>query len=154
VLLTAQIASAYYCPSTGRWLNRDPKEEDGWNNIDLNNSFTSDFADQQSNLNTYESMSNDPIDSIDKLGLVCIKVTTDLVDWRWIKGNFFKKAIIATFIGHEFPIVNKFGSCDCQCNWKNLRVDYLSGILLADPPLPLQNILIAVDLKITTDICN
>ena len=24
VMLTAQIASAYYCPSTGRWLSRDP----------------------------------------------------------------------------------------------------------------------------------
>ena len=24
VLAAAQIASAYYCPSTGRWLSRDP----------------------------------------------------------------------------------------------------------------------------------
>ena len=29
VLLTAQIASAYYCPSTGRWLSRDPIGEPG-----------------------------------------------------------------------------------------------------------------------------
>ncbi len=29
VLLTAQIASAYYCPSTGRWLSRDPVDEQG-----------------------------------------------------------------------------------------------------------------------------
>jgi hypothetical protein len=27
VLMTTQIASAYYCPSTGRWLSRDPHEE-------------------------------------------------------------------------------------------------------------------------------
>jgi hypothetical protein len=30
VLLTAQIASAYYCPSTGRWLSRDPIGEAGF----------------------------------------------------------------------------------------------------------------------------
>jgi hypothetical protein len=30
VLLTAQIASAYYCPSTGRWLSRDPISEPGF----------------------------------------------------------------------------------------------------------------------------
>jgi hypothetical protein len=30
VLLAAQIASAYYCPSTGRWLSRDPIGEPGF----------------------------------------------------------------------------------------------------------------------------
>jgi hypothetical protein len=30
VLLTAQITSAYYCPSTGRWLSRDPVGERGF----------------------------------------------------------------------------------------------------------------------------
>ncbi len=30
VLLTAQIASAYYCPSTGHWLSRDPIGEPGF----------------------------------------------------------------------------------------------------------------------------
>jgi len=33
VLLTAQIASAYYCPSTGRWLSRDPLGEPGFENL-------------------------------------------------------------------------------------------------------------------------
>jgi hypothetical protein len=33
VLLTAQIASAYYCPSTGRWLSRDPIGELGFENL-------------------------------------------------------------------------------------------------------------------------
>jgi hypothetical protein len=32
-LLTAQIASAYYCPSTGKWLNRDPLGEPGSANL-------------------------------------------------------------------------------------------------------------------------
>jgi len=30
VLLTAQVASAFYCPSTGRWLSRDPIGETGF----------------------------------------------------------------------------------------------------------------------------
>ena len=30
VLLTAQMASAYYCPSAGRWLSRDPIGEPGF----------------------------------------------------------------------------------------------------------------------------
>ena len=33
VLLTAQVASAYYCPSTGRWLSRDPIGEPGFENL-------------------------------------------------------------------------------------------------------------------------
>lgn len=32
-LLTAQIASAYYCPSTGRWLSRDPIGEPGFETL-------------------------------------------------------------------------------------------------------------------------
>ena len=33
VLLTAQIASAYYCPSTGHWLSRDPIGEPGFETL-------------------------------------------------------------------------------------------------------------------------
>ncbi len=32
-LLTAQIASAYYCPSTGHWLSRDPNGELGFQTL-------------------------------------------------------------------------------------------------------------------------
>ena len=35
VLLTAQIASAYYCPSTGRWLSRDPIGEPGFQALQM-----------------------------------------------------------------------------------------------------------------------
>lgn len=31
--MAAQIASAYYCPSTGRWANRDPLTEKGGRNL-------------------------------------------------------------------------------------------------------------------------
>ena len=30
VLLAAQVASAFYCPATGRWLSRDPMGEPGF----------------------------------------------------------------------------------------------------------------------------
>ena len=33
VLLTAQVASAYYCPSAGRWINRDVIQENGGVNL-------------------------------------------------------------------------------------------------------------------------
>jgi uncharacterized protein RhaS with RHS repeats len=33
VLVTAQVASAYYCPATGRWLSRDPIGEPGFENL-------------------------------------------------------------------------------------------------------------------------
>jgi hypothetical protein len=33
MLAAAQIASAYYCPSTGRWLSRDPMGEPGFENL-------------------------------------------------------------------------------------------------------------------------
>jgi uncharacterized protein RhaS with RHS repeats len=49
VLLTAQITSAYYCPSTGRWLSRDPIEEQGGENL-------------------YGFNSNDSMDKIDLFG--------------------------------------------------------------------------------------
>ena len=50
VLLTAQIASAYYCPSTGRWPSRDPIEEKGGKNL-------------------YNFVRNNPIDRYDLKGL-------------------------------------------------------------------------------------
>ena len=37
VVLTAQIASAYYCPSTGRWLSRDPIGEPGFQTAQVAN---------------------------------------------------------------------------------------------------------------------
>jgi hypothetical protein len=33
VLLATQIASAFYCPSTGRWLSRDPMGEQGFETL-------------------------------------------------------------------------------------------------------------------------
>jgi|GEM_PF-3514833 len=98
VLLTAQIASAYYCPSTGRWLSRDPIGEPGFqalqkaNMISQTGNLTSpsepsrwinrdsvseaDFAPRQwpdtqrdSGQNLYAFVGNDPIQYVDPFGL-------------------------------------------------------------------------------------
>ena len=56
VLCLAQTASAFYAPNLQRWVNRDPKHEDG-------------------GINLYEFAVNRPIDKFDPLGLavpVCV----------------------------------------------------------------------------------
>jgi hypothetical protein len=50
-ILTVRSGYRFYNPSTGRWLNRDPIEEDG-------------------GLNLYGMINNDPINTIDILGLL------------------------------------------------------------------------------------
>jgi hypothetical protein len=54
------MSSAYYSPSTGRWLSRDPIEEEG-------------------GLNEYVSFANEPVGLIDQLGLktLLIKAARD-----------------------------------------------------------------------------
>ena len=59
-LLLATTASAFYNPSTGRWLNRDPIEEKGGKNL-------------------YGSVANQPPNAIDRLGLAVGKITIRLI---------------------------------------------------------------------------
>jgi hypothetical protein len=88
VLLTAQIASAYYCPSTGRWLSRDPIGEPGfqvsqvaaqvhttatsnrWINRDPNN--------HGLGLNLCAFVGNDAINNKDNLGMMKYSEIQDL----------------------------------------------------------------------------
>ena len=89
VLLTAQIASAYYCPSTGRWLSRDPIGEPGFVNLraagvvpkigQVVNSVSlprgrwikRDVATVKTAPNSYAFVFNNPIEQYDLLGLDC-----------------------------------------------------------------------------------
>jgi RHS repeat-associated protein len=59
----------YYSASTGRWLSRDPAEEDGGENV-------------------YAFVSNDPISAMDLLGLVDSKFKVTVGDgWKWPINN-------------------------------------------------------------------
>ena len=82
VLLTAQIASAYYCPSTGRWLSRDPIGEPGFQAMQtasspsgIGNSQPSgrwinrDRIEEKDGMNLFGFINGNPINLIDALGL-------------------------------------------------------------------------------------
>jgi RHS repeat-associated protein len=56
----------YYNPSTGRWLSRDPVEEDGFQLIEED--FSATGNDWGPNL--YDFVANDPLDGVDELGLM------------------------------------------------------------------------------------
>ena len=88
-LLTAQIATAFYCPSTGRWLSRDPIGEPGFQALQtsslpsrIGNSVLQtsgrwvnrDSIKESGGLNLYGCMANNPINQIDLLGLCKIKI--------------------------------------------------------------------------------
>ena len=84
VLLTAQIASAYYCPSTGRWLSRDPIGEPGFETVRSENTLPSvgsavrlrptrwiqrDPIESKNEPNRYVFVKNNPESKLDWLGL-------------------------------------------------------------------------------------
>ena len=74
VLLTAQIASAYYCPSTGRWLSRDPIGEPGFQTSQMATVAPSrwinrDSIQEKCSKNVYGFVLNNPADYVDVLGL-------------------------------------------------------------------------------------
>ena len=84
VLLTAQIAFAFYCPSTGRWLSRDPIGEPGFQTSQMASQITKpvqqhsdrwierDPVTAQNTENLYVFVSNDSISKLDALGLYSI----------------------------------------------------------------------------------
>jgi RHS repeat-associated protein len=57
----------YYAPSTGRWLNRDPSEEDGGTNL-------------------YQFVGNNAISQVDALGLWAVEQHYDIIH-RWLAGR-------------------------------------------------------------------
>ena len=87
VLLTAQIASAYYCPSNGRWLSRDPIGEPGFQTLRDANTLPQfnrtgslrparwiqrDSDESIKEPNRYIFVKNDPKSKIDALGLLSL----------------------------------------------------------------------------------
>jgi RHS repeat-associated protein len=78
VLLTAQIASAYYCPSTGRWPNRDPKGELGFELLRGGKPL------RQNDPNPYSYVYNSPVFGIDPDGL---SLWTKVKNFCWCKAK-------------------------------------------------------------------
>src|ERR1035441_8476417 len=77
----AREAQAFYNPSTGRWLSRDPNEEDG-------------------GLNLFSAVGNDFINGMDLLG--CVNVRFEVVRGRHMggwAGEWGSPAKFATEIG-------------------------------------------------------
>lgn len=84
-LSTTQLASAYYCPSDGRWLSRDPIGEPGFQALQTaaqtsirptplpssDRWIIRDPSPSSEESNEYAFVENKPISYFDKLGLAC-----------------------------------------------------------------------------------
>ncbi len=98
VLLTAQIASAYYCPATGRWLSRDPIDEPGFQALQvpqMPNAIQQQAARwierdpivAQQTANPYALLRNRPIRGVDRLGLEGIDSPSATLNVAMEQGN-------------------------------------------------------------------
>ncbi len=131
VLLAAQIASAYYCPSTGRWLSRDPMGEPGFEALRTANIvprvgqvvspaslppgrfFERDTIAAKKEPNRYAFAANDPITSIDALGLCTAYLCKRPVD--------FLPGPVAGALPYHWFLKASFGlgeesRCFCSCS--------------------------------------
>jgi hypothetical protein len=70
-LLSQEVCNAFYNPSVGRWLSRDPIEEKGFAGTFLANyrSVPQPPVQTKRTANLFVSMRNDPVSTIDLLGL-------------------------------------------------------------------------------------
>ena len=92
VLATAQIASAYYCPATGRWLSRDPIGEPGFQTLQAASPqviqqqsarwIDRDPIAAQQTANPYNFVKNNSVNVVDPLGLWATDVHHAIItDW-------------------------------------------------------------------------
>jgi len=66
--LFAREAQAFYNPSTGRWLSRDPLNELGFN-LPIHSQHSFNLGEEKGGINLYGFVVNSPILSIDRFGL-------------------------------------------------------------------------------------
>jgi hypothetical protein len=144
VLLSTQIASAYYCPSTGRWLSRDPKGElgftllkDGWikrsRSSSNQNCCPSCKRNANKNLiigdaNIYAFVNNDPLERIDYLGL------TDWgsqVDAAWFAAQ---KALPGSEFNDAFQVFGACNSLGLALAWARTQYNDCIADALMGPP--------------------
>jgi hypothetical protein len=128
VLLTAQIASAYYCPSTGRWLSRDPIGEPGFENLRAAGAFPKigrvtspipltssrwinrDPIVETKEPNRYVFVQNSPVQKIDVRGLGIANYTQygNYCGAGYCGGKVLKKCDVCDF---SVPAKNPMDSC-------------------------------------------
>ncbi len=152
VLLTAQIASAYYCPSTGRWLSRDPIGEPGFQALQTAaqtsirpTPFTSserwisrDPVPSHEEKNIYAFVENKPVSFVDSLGLSgckCGVKSLRAIDdgWNvqptWIAFNFHVVAKLRTGFPYQ-------ASCCKVVQWRQDTTTLNGQLVSADGNQP------------------
>jgi hypothetical protein len=129
-MLTAQIVCAYYCPSTGRWLSRDPLGEPGFElfrasgavpRVDRVVSIASlpglwinrDSNREKKEPSPYPFVANNPIMSVDSLGLCTAYLCKRPVDFLY--------SPIARNVPYHWFLKASFGlseesHCLCSCS--------------------------------------
>ncbi len=118
VLLASREAQAFYNPSTGRWLSRDPIEERG-------------------GINLYGFVENSPVDLTDRLGLLVIQKKSRIVH--------VGKCEIVVLYGHAWvpghwrwktPYEGSAGAalmCWPQSNSQGLGDDLMNSVIKGSP---------------------
>ena len=118
-LLLAQDAMAYYNPSTGRWLSRDPIAERGGANL-------------------YGFVGNDGVNRVDRLGLVDVKFIPPEV--QFVKPNIspialgsgteYREKLVQCRCGADYDVMDEADNlrkrCDVVC-----KVTFLADITLS-----------------------
>jgi len=106
-LAMAHAASAFYDANLGRWINRDPLGERGFENVSDNAG-----AAQQSE-NPYSFAMNDPNDRIDPLGLLgcsakkpCCSIRVKCTGGTYVPGIFFGECWFSPCV-----VLNATGTC-------------------------------------------
>jgi hypothetical protein len=94
--------SAFYNPSTGRWLNRDPIDEPGFGQCIALPMDLGSLSDFEEDLNAYRLVFNDPPDRNDPLGLASRRPST-------------KRPKVNPCDGYKKYIPQK--KCLCNCTW-------------------------------------
>ncbi len=117
----AREAQAFYNPSTGRWLSRDPIAEKGGKNL-------------------YGFVGNDSLDKIDKLGLIDV----DVYIWTW-KGIGIDFCHLYGSVGHVMIIdhattgmseVSQFPTPREHLHGINTRLDYVNTFKAEEQHVP------------------
>ncbi|MBP7825196.1 MAG: RHS repeat-associated core domain-containing protein [Verrucomicrobia bacterium] len=104
----------YYDPSTGRWPNRDPIGEQG----------SDDPLEDDRDLNLYGFVNNDPLNAIDRLGLLSFSSGCDEDQKARIKEAFEKVCIKVKSCWHRYCLNYRSISREMKktCDTKDLKV--------------------------------